>query len=77
MSRLIKVSQGMQLRQKLLRPFDRPRNELREEHDIEGIDADVPFRGIASFIDLDHIGKALEGMEGEAKGEGDREDHGA
>src|SRR5581483_4577859 len=52
-SALIEVVMGVELRQELLRPLNRTRDELGKEHDIERVDAKMPFGGIAFFIYFD------------------------
>ena len=48
-------------------------DELREEHDVQGVDPEVPFGPLAPRIDLEDIAQALEGVEGEAHGQDEPE----
>ena len=61
----------VELVEDVLGSFDGAGHQLRVEHDIEGVDPEVPFGGMMSAIDLDRITHGLKGVEGEADGQND------
>jgi len=48
-----------------LGPFNRTGYQLRIEHDIEGVNPEVPFCGIIPPVDLDGIAHCLKSMKGQ------------
>src|SRR3989344_7007737 len=60
-----------ELMQEILRPLDRSGDQLGEEHDVERIDTEVPFRLLYPPIHLDGVAHSLEGVEGESDGKDD------
>src|SRR3989338_4418235 len=60
-----------ELMQQILRPLDGTGDQLGEEHDIEGVDAEVPLGLLYPPIHLDGVTHRLEGVEGETDGKDD------
>ncbi len=58
-----------ELVQQVLRPFDGPCHQLGIEHDVKGIDAEMPLRLLVPPVYLDDIAEALEGVERQSDGQ--------
>lgn len=61
----------VELMKQVLRALDGAGDQLRIEHHIERVDAEVPLRLLLAAVDLDHITEALKGMKGEPDGKND------
>ncbi len=64
----------VELSEQVLWPLDGAGHQLRVEHHVESIVAEVPFRLLVAAIDLNDVAQALERVEGEADGQGDVQD---
>ncbi len=58
------------LHEQILRPFDGASNELRKEHDVESVNAEVALRRLPTTVHLYRVAHGLEGM----KRKSDRQD---
>ena len=68
---VFKCEFGVKLVQEVLRAFNRTGNQLRVEHDIERINAEVALGLLIAPVNLNDVAQALEGMEREPDGEDD------
>jgi hypothetical protein len=59
----------MEMVQEVLRPLDRPRDELRVEHHVEGVREEVSFGLLVPAVDLDRVAHGLERVERQADGQ--------
>src|SRR5687768_5455616 len=63
-----------ELVQKVLRPLDRARDELREKHHVESVDAEVTLGSLPALVHFDRVRHRLERVKRQADWEDYREE---